>query len=164
MVTRETTLDIVRFCAIECELQVSGELSVYNMVNAWDVARNECMLNIAEGIEGVTEAQILRLGYLVEPGKNQRGFRQCPVWVGRSLKIAWDLIPSALYGICQSFEDVDPAEWFKEYEEIHPFVDGNGRTGAILYNWLNGSLLTPKWPPNFWKDSRRYEGHGAGHL
>jgi fido (protein-threonine AMPylation protein) len=31
----------------------------------------------------------------------------------------------------------EPAEWFRRYEEVHPFVDGNGRTGQVLLNWLD---------------------------
>jgi hypothetical protein len=41
---------------------------------------------------------------------------------------------------------------FRAYEDIHPFADGNRRTGSILYNWLCGSLPEPIDPPNLWND------------
>lgn len=34
-------------------------------------------------------------------------------------------------------------DWYLAYEWIHPFRDGNGRTGKILHNWLNGTLDDP---------------------
>jgi fido (protein-threonine AMPylation protein) len=43
-----------------------------------------------------------------------------------------------------------PDEAYLEFEEIHPFVDGNGRAGKIIFNWLADSLGDPKMPPNFW--------------
>jgi hypothetical protein len=154
-------LDIIRFCAIECELQVSGEYSVYNMVNAYEWA-----LEVLETTYAITLEQIQHLGALVEPGKNQTGFRKCKVWVGDNEKLAWPLINGAISALCLTAdeEECSAEEWFHSYEDIHPFVDGNGRSGVILYNWFRGDLRLPEWPPNLWNDPRRREGHGVGHL
>ena len=34
-------------------------------------------------------------------------------------------------------------EFYLEFEMIHPFGDGNGRTGKVLHNWLLGTLDKP---------------------
>jgi len=45
--------------------------------------------------------------------------------------------------------DGTPAEAYREFQEIHPFRDGNGRVGKIVFNLLNGTLHDPQMPPNF---------------
>jgi Fic family protein len=49
------------------------------------------------------------------------------------------------------FDSNDAA--YVEFEMIHPFADGNGRTGKILFNWLNGTLDEPILPkvPKEWR-------------
>jgi len=147
-------LYIVHFCAIECKLQISGEESVACMVRAWDWAMQQ------EG-RPITSDDIRILGALIEPVKNLRGFREVGVRVGWDVKMDWRLVPEQVAKLVEAQDALAPRDWFREYEEVHPFVDGNGRSGACLFNWLAGTLTHPDWPPNFWKDSRRVPGFGA---
>ncbi len=148
----------VDWAAQECAWQRSGELSVGWMIDGFLYAhrrRNHLP----------TEGDILQLGALVEPRHN-RGFwfRQCDVRVDDSVKLDWTLVPNAIERLAEatppldSITEEEATEWFRQYEEIHPFKDGNGRTGNILYNWLRGSLDKPVLAPNLWDDSRRIRG------
>lgn len=148
-----TALDIARFCAIECHLQMSGERSVWWMLDAW---------SLAERIgPPLVHDDVLALGARVEPMTNDNGYRRCGVRVGSSIKPDWEHVRDLMTELLDDAGQETPEEWFRRYEEVHPFRDGNGRTGAILYNWLRGSLDKPVWPPNFWNDQRRTAGFGA---
>ena len=150
------SLAVIRFCAVECKMQMSGEESVWWMAEAWAWALDESHLG-----RRPTPGRIRTLGALVEPRKNVTGFRQVGVRVGWDVKGDWQNVPRQIDQLCRAKDRLTAAEWFYEYEQVHPFVDGNGRTGQILYNWLAGSLGEPEWAPNFFGDTRRWAGFGA---
>lgn len=138
---------VIRWAAQECEWQRSGERSVAWMVAGWLYARRNRN-------RAVTVAHILNLGAVVEPRHNLNGLRTVGVRVDDDVKMSPDWVPEALDQLVAD-DKLNPTEWFREYETIHPFRDGNGRTGNILYNWRLGTLLDPVMPPNLWKDPRR---------
>lgn len=164
-------LEIVQFCAIEARLQMSGELSVAWMIDGMIYAQNMQDLK-------PTVTDVINLGRLVEPNDNAIGFRTCGVQIGHDIKMDWEDIPRQMVNLMEAVRDgaFDPRpvrpgisttrnsganEFFKAYEEVHPFRDGNGRTGVILFNWLNGTLDKPVWPNNCFNDPRRTVGFGA---
>lgn len=145
----EDQLRIVRFCAEECERQRSGEVSVACMVDAWNEAMLRCTVH---GAAHPDLRDVLELGRLVEPEVNKDGFRKVGVRVGWSVKGPWQQVPRQIDNLLDACGRLSPSEWYRQYEEVHPFRDGNGRTGSLLFNWLSGTLANPSVPPNFWDD------------
>lgn len=140
---------VAYWAAQECTWQRSGAMSVAWMLDAWAYA-------MEHQYDDITDDDVLKLGALVEPDFNRNGIRMVGVRVGWSVKLSPELVPAALKSwITEILDDMEPAEAFRQYEEIHPFVDGNGRSGSIIFNWLNGTLSAPIHPPNLWDDPRR---------
>lgn len=178
----DTKLKIIQFCADECKRQRSGEMSVYDMISAWDFAIEHKIKSSPRStmdfyIRRIDLDFIEHIGSLVEPIDNQKGFRQIPIGVtdgfgGWIEKAQWQEVPRLLTLLIESYYEGNLArrveevhngwightaisknaedQFYYEYENIHPFRDGNGRSGKILYNYLLGTLENPQMPPNFW--------------
>ncbi len=88
----------------------------------------------------------------------QRGyFRTEQVWVGGREGMQHEKIYDAVKHWCMNvqdliknaqneseiFKDRLPKEQHVEYEKIHPFIDGNGRTGRMFLNWTRLKLKMP---------------------
>lgn len=80
-------------------------------------------------------------------------WRTCDVWIGGKLKNfrSVELIIHMVINFCVSLSKVNhkekPDEWAKHmhvlFENIHPFEDGNGRVGRILWQWHRLNMNLP---------------------
>lgn len=69
---------------------------------------------------------------------NEKGyFRNVMVWVGGESGFEPDRISEAVGNWCYKtmHSRLSAKKLHIEYEKIHPFVDGNGRTGRMFMNW-----------------------------
>lgn len=110
------------------------------MLNAWAYA-------LRQGDRRPDLNDALTIARMVEPEKNADGIRTCGVRVGRNACPQPELVPRMMEGLFDHGGGLSPIEFYKAYELCHPFVDGNGRSGKVLLNWLNGTLLDPIFPP-----------------
>lgn len=77
-------------------------------------------------------------------------FRNVPVWIGGIKKSDPPLVISEkIKKWCSktnnSDRNDDPVSLHIEFEDIHPFIDGNGRIGRLLLNWHLIKITKANW-------------------
>ncbi len=128
----------------------AGKQRIEWMAEAWTVAE-------AEFLDFPDIGVIEHLGKLIEREKNRNGFRSAVnVRVGTRFAPHFGDIRYLMELLCrwEPKTEEDSLEWYRCFEIIHPFEDGNGRVGKILYNWWLRRLDDPLMPPDLW-------GHGV---
>lgn len=143
MLSKNEIARIVDYCAEEVRRQGDTPLHVGYMVNAW----LDALLWQKEGRHLNTDL-VLALAAVIEPEENEDGYRGGQVTVGNRVPPRAEEVERLMERWSENLSEMSALEAYLEFEHIHPFWDGNGRTGKIILNWLNGTLLEPIFPPN----------------
>lgn len=144
---KDLNLNQIEFAANACTRQQSGEVSVYHMCRA---------ILLAQFQSTITMQFFLDLGRVVN-GDPTMTFRAVPVHHGKtfqSIGVAPDQIIPQLGKLLDADIEgqITPEEFVKEFLDIHPLEDGNGRSAAIMYNMIRGTLDNPAIFPDFYKE------------
>lgn len=143
-------LKVIEFCAREVAYQKRGPEQVWWMLEAWSHAQGDDWTP--------SEAAIQRLGWLVERNKNLlHSWRRVNVRVGPSIKAPFEKVPELMNCWLSDHRFLAPEAAYVEFEEIHPFGDGNGRVGKIIFNWLSKSMDNPAFPKSYGENTWHWE-------
>lgn len=135
---------VTRAIAAECKRQMVGPKEVRQLHDAYHFARRMTQ----EG--GINTVSIAYLARLIEPVKGN-GYRTQPAYFANmNHAVEPHLISRALVRLVDSQSRLTTDEFVKEFLDIHPFADGNGRVAFLLYNVLNNTLHYPGTLPDYY--------------
>lgn len=132
----------------ECVRQHVGFERLETIING----HNKLQEALDSNVE-ITSEFIEKLGGVVEPDNHGR-FRVSPVTFqnGGTSANSQD-IPRLMHNLFTYGDALSAEEFAKEYLWIHPFIDGNGRSGWLIYNWKNNTLNNPVELPKFFGEN-----------
>jgi hypothetical protein len=140
------TEQVRQWCYAECERQhATTPADIAGMESAWsyavEIAGRDLLININD---------LATMAELIDQAANPGGrFRTGPAVFmdGGTASPAYDIERK----LNELLSVVDMPAWFiyRELMYVHPFRDGNGRVGALVYNILNGTINKPVVPPPY---------------
>jgi len=137
---------IAAACAKECERQRVGLRELNRLITAYQFAvHHHDSLS-----KPLSELTMRTIAATIDPNINGQ-YRSIPVtFANGGTAASPETIPDTMNRMFELLdENTDVDEFIKAFLQVHPFVDGNGRTAFILYNWLKGTLNNPLPLPDY---------------
>jgi Fic/DOC family len=139
---------------------ISQEVTNQGFVGAQHAVRVAWMTEAWEWFQEATQdghmeldlGTVEYLGTLIEHYANEAGFRcyskpPVNVTVGGRVCPDWSQVHNLmLFWTKYIVPHSPPIEVYRTFQLIHPFRDGNGRVGKVIYNWLLERLDDPVFP------------------
>lgn len=139
---------VLWYCAEACRRQGfdlrrdEGIMAVARFLVAWGYA-----LSMQREREHPEQADVIKLARLVHPEGNRTGLRLSAVEVAGHRTPPYTDVPRQLDDLLAWADSSGSStEWYREFQRIHPLRHANWMVGAILMNWIAGSLRAPFFP------------------